>query len=120
MTCSQSVVYPVAGTGGPASAFGNVNNAPTIASAKKALRSCCLMFCLFINLIPFSCFGLPWLFILKNHFQPFTDVQPEIRGEVTRKIWEQPRIRLRQGYGVIGYADYSPSRYGWRGEGAVF
>jgi len=37
-----------------------------------------------------------------------------------RKIWEQPRIRLRQGYGVTGYADYPPSRYGCRGQAAVF
>src|SRR6266496_38239 len=44
MTRSQSILYPVTGIGGPASALGNVNNAPTIASAKKPLRSCCLIF----------------------------------------------------------------------------
>jgi len=37
-------VFPVAGTGWLASAFGNVNSAPTIASAKKVLRRRFLMF----------------------------------------------------------------------------
>src|SRR6266403_3565292 len=36
----QGEKFPVAGSGLPASALGNVNDAPTIASAQKLLRRC--------------------------------------------------------------------------------
>ena len=45
-------------------------------------------FCAIFILLSYFGFGLLWLLILKSHFQPFTDVQPEIRGEVTRKSLE--------------------------------
>src|SRR5438093_10346589 len=95
MTCSQSVVLPLAGIG-RALAFGNVNNAPMIASAKKPLRSCCLILGLFMFFeFSFRCFGLLWLLIIKKPFLAFTDVLRKIFGSLTRKVWEflqTPRI----------------------------
>jgi hypothetical protein len=40
----------------------------------------------FMILISVCCFGLLRLVMVKSHFRPFTDVQPEIRREVTRKM----------------------------------
>src|SRR5439155_18839832 len=86
MTCSQSVVLPLAGLG-RALAFGNVNNAPMIASAKKPLRSCCLNFGLFMFFeFSFRCFGLHWLLIIKKPFLAFTDVLRKILRSLTRKV----------------------------------
>jgi len=39
-----------------------------------------------------------------GQFQPFTEVLRASRREVTQKVGS-PRIRLREGYGVTGYAD---------------
>src|SRR6266705_4527395 len=97
MTCSQSILYPVAGIGGPASALGKVNNAPTIASAKKPLRSCCLMFCLFI-IFQFSFLVLAFsdCSSLRIHFRPFTDVLRKNLGSLTQKVWISYRRKRRQ------------------------
>src|SRR5947209_18771444 len=87
MTCSQSVLLKVAGTGGPASAFGNVNNAPTIASAKKPLRSCCLIFGLFMFFeFSFRCFWPSLASYPQKPFLAFTDVLRKIFGSLTRKV----------------------------------
>jgi Zn-dependent protease with chaperone function len=99
MTCSQSVVLPLAGIGW-ACALGNVNNAPTIASAKKPLRSCCLIFGLFI-IFEFSLVVLAFRPFLGRRSLGeggwrFTCVLEKIRREVTRKMQRQPRItRIR-------------------------
>jgi len=44
---------------------------------------------------------------MRGHFWPLTEVQNGNQREVMRKMQkpEEPRIRLRQGYGVTGYAD---------------
>src|SRR6266581_2555248 len=87
MTCSQSVVLPLAGSG-RALAFGNVNNAPMIASAKKPLRSCCLIFGLFM-IFEFFLSLLFWPSLASYHRKPFlafTDVLRKIFGSLTRKV----------------------------------
>src|SRR5438876_4958389 len=87
MTCSQSVVLPLAGIG-RALAFGNVNNAPTIASAKKPLRSCCLIFGLFMFFeFSFRCFGLLWLLILRSPFWPSQMYCVKFLDPLRGKVW---------------------------------
>jgi hypothetical protein len=82
-------VLKVAGIGWLASAFRNVNNAPTIVSAKKVLRRRCLMFGLFI-VFNFLSFVLAFLgsSLLSGHFHPFTDVLRKILELLTRKVEE--------------------------------
>src|SRR4030095_2490739 len=43
------------------------------------------IFGFFINLISFSCFGLPWLTVIEKSFLAFTEVLEKIRREVTRE-----------------------------------
>jgi hypothetical protein len=40
--------------------------------------------------------------LLRTHFQPFTEVVRKIRREVTRKVQNNFRTRLRRRYGVAG------------------
>ena len=53
----------------------------------------------FISVISFHCFGLPWLPTVGGHFWPFTGVLSKIRREVTRKVGK-PWIAHLLSYGV--------------------
>src|SRR6266480_5173411 len=85
------VYTPQGGTRGCARATPGVLNAIaatklTNAQAKSKELVKLLTNFIFISLISFYCFGLPWLPTVGGHFWPFTEVVRKIRREVTRKV----------------------------------
>jgi hypothetical protein len=63
----------------------------TMGSNAQATTKGAIMFLtnfVFISVISFHCFGLPWLPTVGGHFWPFTGVQNGKRCEVTGKVAE--------------------------------
>jgi len=61
----------------------------------------------FISVIFFHCFGLPWLPTVGGHFWPFTDVLRKILRFVTRKVQKscRPACADATAWQATGYAD---------------